>query len=618
MGAEAVSTDRHFMRQLATIISIDAADFSRLMAIDDEYTIGALEHRREVIRNSCASFGGRLFGVAGDSIMAEFGEPVEALLAVLDFQTRIAELNGGVEDGLRMAFRAGINTGHVIVRESSRYGDDVNIAARLQEIASAGGVVVSETTWNHVRGKAAAKFVDLGEQSFHNITIPVRAYRVERAVDIETTRTPPAPAAPALGQVGNGFVATSPVPARGGVFRADGKGGPPRVAVLPFRYEGGEQETRYLAEAVAEDIIHGLSNTRWLPVIAMASSSQFRDDAMGPVAAGQELDARYVVSGVLARAGEQIRVRVMLDDASTSRRLWTGRFDRPFAGMLAMQDEIGNEIVGILEKEVENVEQARTFRVPWESLETWQLVRRGRWHMARRTREDTEQAYEFFRSAYQRDPNSSAVLDELAWWHFWRGWLKFGGSGAHVADLEKVVEYSRKALYMDRQDARPHAYLGIVDIMSGRPRQALDHLREALSLNPSFAFARSALGSGHLLLGEPKKAIPLLLDAGRLSPFDHYRFHNLGELAAAYAVDGEPEEALAAAERSLSLSPAYWYARFLKVSSLVRLGRKAEASEERALLTARDPDFTTRRVEWIPFADKAIYARLIAPYEEVA
>ncbi|TIX66542.1 MAG: adenylate/guanylate cyclase domain-containing protein, partial [Mesorhizobium sp.] len=143
--------ERNYTRQLATIISIDAVGFSRLMGIDDELAVAAFEERRDIIADSCVAFGGRTFGDAGDSIMAEFGNPIEALRAAFDFQGRIVALNAAVAEDMRMPFRAGINTGDVIVREGRLYGDDVNIAARLQEFAPHDGLAISETTWHHVK-----------------------------------------------------------------------------------------------------------------------------------------------------------------------------------------------------------------------------------------------------------------------------------------------------------------------------------------------------------------------------------------------------------------------------------------------------------------------------------
>ncbi|MBZ9885998.1 adenylate/guanylate cyclase domain-containing protein [Mesorhizobium sp. CA10] len=585
--------ERNYTRQLATIISIDAVGFSRLMGIDDELAVAAFEERRDIIADSCGAFGGRTFGDAGDSIMAEFGNPIEALRAAFDFQARIVALNAAVAEDMRMPFRAGINTGDVIVREGRLYGDDVNIAARLQEFAPHDGVAISATTWHHVKDKTAAVFTDLGEFSLKNIALPVRVL--------------------IAGRGGNGPAATASfasIPATPGHSRPIAKG-PPAIAVLPFQGNGSEPDVGYMADGIAEDIIYGLSNTRWLSVIAKGSSFQFRDDSLGTRLIGNALGARYIVSGTLARSNRQIRLNTSLTDTSNGRLVWSQRFDRDLVDIFSLRDQIGSEIVSILDKEVDRAEQARTFQVPWESLETWQLVRRGRWHMNRRTRRDTEIALDFFDKAYQEDPNSSAVLNELAWWYFWRAWLRFGDSD----DLEKVETLARKALLMDSLDARPHAYLGAADIMRGQPALAAEHLAEAIHINPSFAFARSAMGSAHLLLGDATSAIPFFLDTDRLSPFDLYRFHNLGELAAAYCFVEDWQAAIATAERSLNLSPGYFYARFLKIGALMRSGRRDEAAHELAIFMTRHPDFSEQRIRWIPFVDPAKNNFLIGNFD---
>ena len=588
--------DRRYTRQLATIVCMDVVGFSRLMGIDDEAALASFEERRDIIVERCQAFGGRTFGDAGDSIMAEFGNPIEALLAAFDFQERIAALNASALDHRRMLFRAGINTGDVIAHEGRLYGDDVNIAARVQELAPHGGLTVSETTWHHVRGKAAAEFTDLGTLSLKNIALPVRVLVAGRS------------------QSGQAPVAAAPVsamPAAPARQPATAKG-PPAVAVLPFRC-GGERDLDYMADGIAEDIIHGLSNTRWLSVIAKGSSFQFRDETLSTRLIGSALGARYVVSGTLMRNGDQIRLSTTLADASNERIVWSRRFDRQLAGIFDLQNEIGGEIVSLLEKEVDRVEQARAFQAPWESLETWQLVLRGRWHMARRSGEDTRLALDFFEKAYREDPNSSAVLNELSWWYFWRAWLRFGDSD----DLDKVTQFARKALLMDSLDARPYANLGATQIMRGRPDRAVEHLEDALRINPSSAFAHSAMGSARLLLGDAKGAIPFFLDAERLSPFDLYGFHNLGELAAAYCFDANWQAAIATADRSIELAPGYFYARFLKIGALMRSGRTDDARHELAIFETRHPDFTAQRVRWIPFVDKAANEFLVANFELV-
>ena len=387
-----VKTRKDYTRQLATVLSVDAVGYSRMMGRSEERTLDQLVERRAIIEAACAEAGGRLFGVAGDSLMAEFGSPIDAILAALNFQERIEGLGARDGEATKLRFRAGVNTGDVLVRDDALFGDEVNIAARLQEIAAPGGLVVSATAYHHARGRIAADFTDLGDRALKNIAIRVHAYAVRRTGSAETS---PAPF-PAVGA------------------------GPAAVAVLPFQVDQSAGDAAYLGDGLAEDIITGLSGTRWLPVIAKSSSFQFRDDAIGTIAAAHNLGARYVVSGVLRREGGQLTVKAVLEDSATALVLWSKRFEHPLDKAGDLIQRLGAEIVAALEKQVGQAEMIRAFRTPWEQPETWKLVQRGRWHMHRRTREDTSIAYDLFHQALAIDPQSAMALNEMAWWHIWR------------------------------------------------------------------------------------------------------------------------------------------------------------------------------------------------------
>lgn len=589
--------DGSFTRQLATIICIDAVGFSRMMGLDDEATVSAFEDRRERIASVCEKFGGRMFGAAGDSVMVEFGSPIDALRAVFAFQDEIRKMNLGEPKERQMSFRAGINTGDVIVRGESLFGDDVNIAARLQELAPGGGAVISGTTYQHVKEKSFAVFNYLGEKSLKNIILPVPAYLCARPADEMSSDQPP-----------------SEGEALQSAIEPGEQRGPPAIAILPFRPLANDSELEIIADGIADDIAMGLANIRWLPVISRSSTFQFRDEKLNAYSAGKALGAGYVVSGTIARENSDIRLNVVLEDVAAARVLWTRRFGGEFANMLNLQGSVGSQIIAILEGQVDRAEQARAFQMPWEDLETWQLVRRGRWHMNRRTSKDTLLALECYEKARETDPNSSIVLGELAWWYFWRAWVR-GGS---EPDLEATERFSHQALYMDSQDARPHAYLGACEIMRKRPDEAIPHFQEALRINPSYAFANSGMGSSKLLNGQAADSIVHFRQAERLSPFDIYQFHNLGELASAYFHTGQWELAVATASRSLALSPGYFLSRLVKIGSLAKLGQHAEAEAELQIFRHRNPDFDLERVERIPYIDPQFSRRLLDAYLAVA
>lgn len=593
--------DGQFTRQLATIICVDAVGFSRLISENADQAVAAFEKRAAIIRAACEAYGGEVFGAAGDSVMAEFGVPASALLAALEFQRRIAELDLRSPPDGRMLFRVGVNTGDVIVRAASRYGDNVNIAARLQELAPPGGIVVSETTLNHVRQLSAARFCDMGEKRLKNILYPVRTFLV-----LSPEAGVPCPeGAPPDGDMPPADEAAVPL-----------LPGPPAVAVLPFRAIGAAADGAAIAEGLAEDIVIGLSKVRWIPVIAPSSSFQFRGAAVSAAAASRALGARYLVTGSVEFGRQSNRVKALLEDLSARRTLWVGSFRIASEGMPAVPEEIAGEIVVALAKELDRVEQEHTLRLPLERLDAWQLVRRGRWHMGRGTPEDTDRAFGFFRRAIDLSPESTSALNELSWWYFWRAWLGFGEAANYDADLERVVEFARRALDIDPHDARPHYHLGITDIMRGRPAEALLHLDQALALNPSLSFAHSAKGSAHLLLGEASRAIPCHMQAERLNPFDLYRFHNLGELAAAHAFVGDWDASAAAAKTALELSPGYWYARLIRVGSLHRAGHDEAVVQELSAFAQRHPLFDMRRAEFVPYVDKAFNRFLIDNFRE--
>jgi adenylate cyclase len=579
--------ERRMPRQIATVVSADAIGFSKLMHEDDETALKLFDARLALIVEAVERAGGSIFGAAGDSVMALFGNPIIALGAVLQFQEAIAGANALEPSNRSMPFRAGISVGPVVVRPDGVFGDAVNIAARVQEFSPQGGVALSEFAYAQVKDMAETTFVDVGPIQLKNIATPVRIYISDSSGGAAAVIR---------------FGAASPR-----LDEAAPSGEPPALAVLPFENLTGDPGLAYLCDAIAGDILLGIANTRSIRVISQGSSFQFRDQSFSTAMIGRLLGARYLVSGSVGGDNSRLVLNASVADSSSSSVIWSGRFERELAEVQKLQRQIGGELVARLEREVERVEQVRTFQVPPESLRPWQLLRRGRWHMQRRTSADATKALEYFNLAYEEDPNSSVTLNELAWWHLWAAWLRFGDRD----ELKIVANYARRALFMDSVDARSYCYLGLVEILELRPRSAVDFFRQSLEINPSSTLTRTGLGSAKALLLETGEAIHQLNEAIRLSPFEGYLFHCLGELAAAYTIKGDWERAIDAADRSLLLAPNYFYASYLRAGALARLGRRQEAREAAALFRARHPEFEPSWVEWIPFVDHAINAGMI-------
>jgi adenylate cyclase len=256
-------------RRLAAILAADVAGYSRLMRADEEGTHERLKaHLREVVDPKMKEHRGRVVKNTGDGFLAEFSSVVDALRCAVEVQRGMIDREQETPDDRSIRFRIGINLGDVIVETDDIYGDGVNIAARVEALADAGGVFVSNTVYDQVRDRLPFGFEDLGEQQVKNIARPVRVYRVR---DTGAANSPLASPQPVL-----------PLPDK------------PSIAVLPFQNMSGDPEQEYFADGMVEEIVTALSRIRWLFVIARNSSFTYKGQAVDVKQVGRELGVRYV------------------------------------------------------------------------------------------------------------------------------------------------------------------------------------------------------------------------------------------------------------------------------------------------------------------------------------
>src|SRR5271169_2862075 len=242
-------------RRLAAILAADVAGYSRLMGADEEGTLERLKSlRRELVDPKIAEHKGRIVKTTGDGLLVEFPSVVDAVRCAVEVQQAMPERNTGIGADHPIELRIGINLGDVIVEGDDLYGDGINIAARVEALADAGGVFVSNTVHDHVRDRLPFVFDDLGEQQVKNIARPVRVYRVR---DADAAKSPSTPAPSVL-----------PLPDK------------PSIAVLPFANMSGDPEQEYFADGMVEEIITALSRIRWLFVIARNSTFTYKGQAV--------------------------------------------------------------------------------------------------------------------------------------------------------------------------------------------------------------------------------------------------------------------------------------------------------------------------------------------------
>src|SRR5258708_3511966 len=325
-GSTALATGRR-PRRLAAILAADVAGYSRLMGADEEGTHERLKAlRRELVDPKIAEHHGRIFKTTGDGMLVEFASVVDAVRCAVAVQQAMPERNTSVEADSRIELRIGINLGDVIVEGDDLYGDGVNIASRIEALADAGGVLVSNTVHDHVRDRVPFVFEDLGDQQVKNITRPVRVYRVG-----PRPSRPPAGETPAIQPTAPPVL---PLPDK------------PSIAVLPFANMSGDPEQEYFVDGMVEEIITALSRIRWLFVIARNSTFTYKGRPADVKEVGRELGVRYVLEGSVRKAGQRVRITGQLIDAITGTHLWADRFDASLADVFELHDRVALSVAG--------------------------------------------------------------------------------------------------------------------------------------------------------------------------------------------------------------------------------------------------------------------------------
>ena len=379
----------------------------------------------------------------------------------------------------------------------------------------------------------------------------------------------------------------------------------PTIAIIPFDIHGGGIRS-YEAQGLADDLIIALSKNRWLKVISRHSTfSAEHENRTSPLQA-RDFGADYLLSGTLVGDGAepagQLQIKLRLESDRAGTVIWSDQIQIPADELHDAKRQITERLLIKLLHELGRQEQLRATTSRLETLETWQHVHLGNWHMMRYDSENIELAYECYHHALDLDPEQTDALFALSWWHVWRSWLLIGAKG-QKQHLLKAEEYARQGLRIDPSDARGYAYIAAVAILSSRAKEAVSFADEALMQNPSLAQAHTFRGSALLLLGQTAEAIRSLQTSYHLNPSDPYRFHLLGELAAAYYFDGQYAKALEVAQVSLVHSPAYWYPNLIALCASQKSAKEMEKvpSFYAAMTKDRGDEAMRRHIMKIPY-----------------
>jgi adenylate cyclase len=555
-------------RRLTAIVCADVAGYSRMMGIDEAGTHAAFKAHRSAIHPIILNHGGRVVKNTGDGFLLEFPSVVGATEAAIAMQALMAERNNHLPSDRAMHFRLGIHMGDVMADEDELFGDDVNIAVRLESVATPGGVAVSEKAYSEAGKHLSVPLVDAGSHRFKNIKDPVHVWTWEpTGTDARDAR----------GE-GRGLVSDLPAQYRTAI-----------VGVLPFA-NLSDNADEYFADGLTEDLIHALSLQSFYRVLGRSSTFPFKGKSPGIRLIAREIDATYLIQGSVRRSGSKIRVTAELVAPENGEQLWTGRYDRDMGDLFALQDEITTNLSAAIVPEIFRAEASAPARS--SDLTAWDRFLRGMSHYYRETKADFEASIDLFKQAIAIDPTLSIARAYLATImiqgvHY--GWIK------STRDLwSSAMSLAESSVRLDPRSSFAFSILAYLHAMQGHHGAAREAIRKAVALNPYDMGARGVEGICHFVAGEHRQAIELLSMVAQRGNGDP-RYQWAASIAFSHYLVGQYDASLSWAREALYVNPNHLQVLAIRAAALAQLGRAEEATKACEALLASYPQFTVER-----------------------
>ena len=573
-------------RKLAAILAADVVGFSKKMGEDEDRTLSNLKACRSLTDAAIKQNHGRIFGSAGDSVIAEFASPVDAVVAATEFQRNIRDRNEGVSDEDQMLFRVGLNLGDVIIEGDNLYGDGVNVASRLEASAEPGGITLSGKFHDEVCRKLDMSFVRTGEQVMKNITSPVQTYKIEVS---SLPKTEPSPKTEPIIETS----AEDRIPTSEQALVEK----PPTIAVLPFSNMSGDSEQDYFVDGITEDIITNLSLWRTFPVISRNSSFTFKGKSMNLKDAAKELGSRYIVEGSVRKGGQRVRITAQLIDAEHDHHLWSEKWDKNLEDIFDIQDEVSASIAAQINPTLEDYERERIERVKPSNYNAWETYLKSLQIFNNRNPSDHEdielkKAQSLCEKSIELDDSMSlaySLLAKICEWEL----LQFTTDDSKKT-LDEMLTYAKKAEELDSKN--PIAVYGIARhyFFSGKFDQSKFYSERAVQLNPSFPDAQNILGQSLVHSGKFAESEKHFLKAIELNPLDPNAILYKDGLFFAQMGLGNYEIAYSLIEECISqFSKAGFYKGF-RAAVLGYLDKKSEAKNALDVYLSLRPNLKTK------------------------
>jgi adenylate cyclase len=585
---------------MSAILSADVKDYSRLMSADEEGTVKDLNACREIIAGCVADHRGRVVDSPGDNVLAEFASTVEAVKCAVQIQKDLKAWNADRPEDRRMEFRIGVNLGDVIEEEGRIYGDGVNIAARLEGLADAGGICISGTAFDQVKGKLPLGYQFVGEQTVKNIPDPVRAYKVlmdERDAGKIIGFEKKAPKGRwlevaaviffvVIGLIIYQFYVHRPTVDPASVDKmAFPLPEQPSIAVLPFDNLTGDPDQEYFSDGLTEEIITGLSKVPDLFVIARNSSFIYKGKPVKVQQVSEELGVRYVLEGSVRKEGNRVRITAQLIDAISGRHMWSKRYDRELNDIFELQDEIMRDILIEMRVQLTEGVQIRGWHTTYHdkkiNMEAYWKQMQSRWHFFRMDPEGFAMSKQLAEEAVKIEPNWYAPYTLLAY--------------INQRNLPLSEKYARKALELNDSAPMANITMGQIYLKKRQWDKAIALGERALALDPNGAEVHNHFGYILNESGRFEEAIPFMERAFRLDPYPpSFYYYRLG---LAYFYVGRYDDTVKICEKGLERNPRDLFARIILIAGFIGQGREDEVRAEAKKVLKVYPEYSIRQAK---------------------
>ncbi|HYM72222.1 MAG TPA: adenylate/guanylate cyclase domain-containing protein [Stellaceae bacterium] len=594
----------HLRRKLIAVLLADVVGYSRLMGRDEDEThlrLGRIIE--ELVEPRATLHGGRLIRTKGDGMLIDFDSALDAVHCALEIQQGLAQHEEHVEPHSRIQLRMGINIGDVILDDKDIYGNSINIAARLEQLAEPGTICVSQAVHEQLRNYPGLSFSDRGTRKAKNIDHPIHVFRLE---GVKTAAMgSPAPElhlpdrwrVPILrrGRMATVIVAVLAIAGTLGLVTLPGWQDKPAVLrqasilVLPFRNVSDDPGQEYVADAVTSNVTTDLSRMRDVIVISAATAFTYRGKSLDIKQINRDIGMRYLLLGNIRRIGQQVKTDIQLVEAASEVQLWGERFENEFVDLMKLEDSVTGRIAASLNVQLIRAEGRRAQRATTPDALDLRLHATSLFFQSV-TPENVMTARQLLTQAVQLDPDSAeawARLAQLTASDYLNHWNNTGPE-----QLDDAERAARKALVLDPNLALGHFAMAFTQRARGEHQLALEAFTRAIELDRNFAIAYARKGDELTLVGRPGEAQALVEKAIQLSPRDP-------SLGIFYWIIGRAnffaenyDQAISWLRKSVETRSNVWYNRLYLISAYALTGNVDQAKNNLQVFNRRFPEPT--------------------------